>query len=114
MSLTPDRIDPVVGWRMWFLVPPGTPFRGAWAWGLRSPFAPSGVATAGARARHVFRLRRITQSGVLVRALCLLGGAVRRRCAGRQGLSPIVFDAIRLACAGFAMCHRSGGGLGRP
>ena len=38
MSTTPDRIDPVVGWRMWSLVPAAGRGAEPCAWVLRSPF----------------------------------------------------------------------------
>ncbi len=40
MSTTPDRIEPVVGWRLWSLVPVESARATTRAWGLCSPFAP--------------------------------------------------------------------------
>ena len=41
MSTTPDRIDPVVGWRMWSLVPAAGHGVESGAWVLGSPFVPA-------------------------------------------------------------------------
>lgn len=40
MSTIPDRIEPVVGWRMWSLVPVETARGRTKVWGLCSPFTP--------------------------------------------------------------------------
>lgn len=40
MSTIPDRTKPVVGWRMWSLVPVATARSRPGAWGLCSPFTP--------------------------------------------------------------------------